>query len=101
MTSQDDKPTREEATYAAVLGFLRRNASTIAWLAPLPVVFVLPRDGPWAVPLVLLYLGEAIVYRVVAGPGASLFGRNPRVLLVLGAFGVVALTQLIVWVRDR
>ena len=71
VTSQDDKPTREDAAYTAVFGLLRRNVFVIAWLAPFPVVLLMPRDGPWAVVLMAMYLGEAAVYRVSPVRGRS------------------------------
>ena len=92
----DQRHTREDATYAVVVEFLRRNAFRIARLAPLGWALLLPTGAPWAVFIVLSYLGEAIVYRLLAGPGAHLFeARDVRLVLILGALVFVALMQLV------
>ena len=99
MNVRDDKPTREDAAYAAALAFFRRYAPEIALLTPLALMMLLfAREPLWAVFLVLVWLGEAIAYRLLVGPGGSLFARR-RLAVYFAMIGFVALMQLMAWIR--
>ena len=71
---------REDSTYATIGAFLRRYVVHIALLAPLALISVVPMGPAGVLLVVLIYLGEAIVYAAVRsrrlgtrkGPGPAL-----------------------------
>jgi hypothetical protein len=101
MTDPDEEPTGEDAVYASLFAFVRKNAFLIALIAP-PLLLSLLVKGEGVVLLVMLaYLGEAIVYAAVrrrrtgvrSGPGPALqalWVGLASLLIVGGLFGFAA-----------
>ena len=65
MPDAADEQTREDAVYAAIFAFLRKNSVLIAFVAPFVVISLLP-VGPVGIVLVpIVWLFEAIGYAAV------------------------------------
>ena len=71
---------REDSAYATIAAFLRRYGLWIALLAPLAIISIVPLGEASVLFVVVIYLGEAIVYAAVRrrrlgtskGPGPAL-----------------------------
>jgi hypothetical protein len=80
MTGRDNKHSREDAVYGTMAAFLRRHGFLIAAAAPLVLITLVPMGPASVLVVVLIYLGEAIVYAAVqrrrrglrSGPGPAL-----------------------------
>src|SRR4051812_22160349 len=92
------EPSREESAYATIARFLRRYSIYIAMLAPFALISVIPMGQAGVLVVVLIYLGEAIVYAATErrrqgtrrGPGPALqaLWGVLAILLVIGGLAV-------------
>jgi hypothetical protein len=89
----------EDSVYATIVAFQRRYGLWIALLAPLALISIVPMGQAGVLLVVLIYLGEAIVYAGVRsrrsgtrkGPGAALqalWGLFAILLIVGGLLAV-------------
>jgi hypothetical protein len=98
MTKPNHKPTREDGAYAAVLAFFRRYPFEISLVAPLAFLILLPTRELWAAVVAVIWLGEAIAYRLLTG--RMLFVWNWRLVAYFAIVASVAVSQVIASARS-
>jgi hypothetical protein len=89
---------REDSMYATLAAFLRRYGVWIALLAPLAFISIVPMGSAGVLLVVLVYLGEAIVYAAArsrrvgtrTGPGPALQALWGFLAIVLIVGGLLA-----------
>ena len=124
MTGRNGKPSREDAVYEVVAASVRRYGFAIALVAPFLLISLVPMGEAGVLLVVLIYLGEAIVYAALrskrmgrgAGPGPALQALWVilAVLLILGGLfalsgtgspaatvGIAIGVLIVVWVWAR
>ena len=72
MTNPDERLSRQDEFLDAVAAFLQRNAFGIALIVPVVFIAVVPIGSASVLVLLVIYLGEAILYAVMRrGDGAG------------------------------
>jgi hypothetical protein len=71
MTDPEEEPSREEAIYSIVFAFLKRHGFAIALIAPLGLISLVPMGSAGVLVVLVIYLGEAIVYSAIQRKGRS------------------------------
>jgi hypothetical protein len=82
--------SREDSLYEAIAAFLRRYGLWIALLAPLALISIVPMGQAGVLLVVLIYLGEAIVYAAVRNRRLGRRkGPNPALQALWGVFAIL------------